>query len=331
MISLRVMTLNVWSGLTYKGVFKMGYYEPAQARAVRFEGLIAEIDRLKPDIIGINEANPLPSYCEELTSRTGYDCIWHMGVSGLRLKSLGIPVNLREGDAILAKKGLRLKFEGQTKLSGPGIVREPFSIHTGDLTQALLASIEIESRKVYICNTHWHATIGAQEALSLAARLKNTYGYSDSDYLNVIETISNDMRWKMKEAYITVKWLNKNVPAGSPLILMGDFNACPDDPEILYLKSNSLKSATSELAGYTWDPETNTNIIRYYPHNLETKFNSIYDHLRAIHETTKRRTIDYIMMNDLAKPAYAKICADKPYYDGHISDHYGVLSDILIK
>jgi endonuclease/exonuclease/phosphatase family metal-dependent hydrolase len=331
MASFRVMTLNVWSGLTYKGVFKMGYFEDHHSRAQRFEGLVAEIERLKPDIIGINEANPLPHYCEELASRTGYECIWHMGVSGLRVGKLGIPVNLREGDAILAKKGLNLEFIGQTKLSGHGFVKPSFSFHTDDLTQAVLGSITIEGKRIYICITHWHATIGGKDVISLAAELKKSYSYSDSDYKKVIKTITNDIRWKMREASKTVEWLKINVPEGAPLILMGDLNACPDDPEIAYLRAKGLNDLLIGDPSFTWDPQTNTNLIRYYPQNLKIRFNSIYDHLRAVHETTKRRTIDYVMINDQIKQAHAQICAVKPYKTGHISDHYGVLADILIK
>jgi endonuclease/exonuclease/phosphatase family metal-dependent hydrolase len=327
---IRTMTLNAWSGLTYKGLFRMGYFETKEERLTRFEGLIAEIKRLKPDIIGINEANPLPYYCDELSRRTGYDCIWHMGVSGLRLGKAGLPVNLREGDAILARKGLGLEFMGRTKLAGPGIVRQTFSVHTGDLTQAILGRINIEGNDVYVCATHWHATLGP-DSIERANHLKKTYGYSDKEYDRVIKTINHDISWKMKEARSTIKLLRKNVPADSPVILMGDLNAEPDRPDIECLRLNGFHEAIPGSPGFTWDPETNTNLIKYYTENLDKKFDSLYDHLRAIYEKTSRRTIDFVMVNDTAGLLDSDLCANETFNGLHLSDHFGVFSNIVIR
>jgi endonuclease/exonuclease/phosphatase family metal-dependent hydrolase len=327
---IRAMTLNAWSGLTYKGLFRMGYFEPEEERLTRFEGLIAEIKRLKPDIIGINEANPLPSYCEELSRRTGYDCVWHMGVSGLRLGKFGIPVNLREGDVILARKGLGLEFIGRTKLAGPGIVRQFFSVHTGDLTQAILGRINIEGKDVYVCATHWHATLGP-DSIERAKLLKKTYGYSDKEYDRVIKTINHDISWKLRESRKTVKSLRKEVPSDSPVILMGDLNAEPDRPEIECLRLNGFHESIPGEIGFTWDPETNTNLIKYYPENLDKRFDSLYDHLRAIYEKTSRRTIDYLMVNGSAELLDSRLCANETFKGGYISDHFGVFSNIVIR
>ena len=330
MAVIKAMTINAWSGLTYKGIFRMGYYEPEKARVERFEGLVEEIDKFNPDVIGINEANPLPSFCDELARRINYDCIWHMGVSGLRLGRFGLPVNLREGDAILAKKGLDLEFISRTKLAGSGIVEQSFSAHTGDLTQAILGKIKIEGREVYVCATHWHATIGGPDAIEHACRLKRTYGYSDKEYGLVVKTINNDMRWKMQEAGNIIKWLKKTVPDKYPIIIMGDLNAEPDWTEISHMRLHGFYEALIGGPGFTWDPETNTNLIKYYPHDLDKKFDSLYDHLRAIYEKTSRRIIDYVMVNDSAGLLDSGICAVNLYNGNHISDHFGIYANIVI-
>ncbi len=330
MALLKAMTLNAWSGLTYRGLLRMGYFEPEEARLNRFEGLVAEIERLKPDIIGINEANPLPCYCDELSRRTGYDSIWHMGVSGLRLGGFGIPVNLREGDVVLAKKGLGLEFIGRIKLAGPGIVRQGFSVHTGDLTQAILCRISMEGKDVYVCTTHWHATLGP-DSIERAGLLKRTYGYSGKELGRVIKTINRDISWKMREARGTIKLLTKKVPAGSPVILMGDLNAEPDRPDLECLRLNGFHEAIPGGPGFTWDPEANANLIKYYPENLDKRFDSLYDHLRAVYEKTFRRTIDYIMVNGYAELLDSRPCANETFKGGHISDHFGVIANIVIR
>ncbi len=330
MALIKAMAINVWSGLTYKGFLKMGSYESSTEKARRFEGLIREIKRQAPDIIAVNEANPLPCYAQELATSTGYDCIWHMGVSGLRLGRLGIPINLREGDAILARKGLGLKFAGQTKLAGPGIVMPSCSIHTGDLTQALLGKITWEGDTIYVCATHWHATLGGIDALANAKNLAERFSYPQKEYLNVIKTIYSDIRFKMREARNTLRFISRSVPSGIPVILMGDLNAEPDRPEIECLRLNGFSMGASGGSGFTWDPETNTNLIRYYPEDLDRRFSSLYDHLRAIYEKKSRREIDYIMVNRYAHLNGLKLCANELIDGSHISDHFGVIAEIEI-
>ncbi len=327
---IKAMTINVWSGLTYKGFLKMGSYEPSTEKARRFEGLIREIKRLAPDIIAINEATPLPRYAGELASRTGYDCIWHMGVSGLRLGRFGIPANLREGDAILARKGLGLEFAGRMKLAGPGIVRQSFSIHTGDLTQALMGRVTVEGKAVYVCITHWHATLGGIDALERARNLAERFSYTVKEFGRVKRIINSDIRWKMREARNTLKLINKNAPSGSPVILMGDLNAEHLSPEIECLRLNGFSMGESNGPGFTWDPVMNTNLIKYYSDDLDNKFGSLYDHVRAIYEKKSRREIDYIMVNRYAKLHDLRLCANEPFECSHISDHFGVAADIEI-
>ena len=67
---IRILTINVWSGLTYKGFFKMGEYQDNPEK--RYELLVSEIRKLTPDIIAIQEANPLPRYAKRLAADLDY-------------------------------------------------------------------------------------------------------------------------------------------------------------------------------------------------------------------------------------------------------------------
>ena len=73
---IRILTINVWSGLTYKGFFKMGEYEHHPDR--RYELLVSEIRNLDPDILAIQEANPLPYYVERLAADLNYQAIYRV-------------------------------------------------------------------------------------------------------------------------------------------------------------------------------------------------------------------------------------------------------------
>ena len=104
--NLRVVTINVWAGLDYKGSLKMGEYQDEDTRALRTRNLVEQLKELDPEIIAVNEANKLPRYARSLSRELGYDRIYHVGLGGLRIGPIGLPVNLREGDVILAKKSL---------------------------------------------------------------------------------------------------------------------------------------------------------------------------------------------------------------------------------
>ena len=75
---IRILTINVWSGLTYKGFFKMGEYEHHPDR--RYELLVSEIRNLDPDILAIQEANPLPYYVERLAADLNYQAIYRVAL-----------------------------------------------------------------------------------------------------------------------------------------------------------------------------------------------------------------------------------------------------------
>jgi len=60
------------------------------------------LKELSPDIIAVNEANKLPGYARSLSKELDYDQIHHIGLGGLRIGPIGLPVYLREGDVLLA-------------------------------------------------------------------------------------------------------------------------------------------------------------------------------------------------------------------------------------
>jgi endonuclease/exonuclease/phosphatase family metal-dependent hydrolase len=155
--SIRVVTINVWAGLDYKGSLEMGEYEDPGQRARRASVLVAELKELDPEVVAVNEANKLPGYARSLAHQLGYDFTYHVGLGGLRIGPVGLPVNLREGDALLAKKSLGLRRAGRKQLSG-GPVGNIFTAHFADATQVIAARIHLAGLEVYVFNTHWHAS-----------------------------------------------------------------------------------------------------------------------------------------------------------------------------
>ncbi|MFW5752271.1 MAG: endonuclease/exonuclease/phosphatase family protein, partial [bacterium] len=233
---LKVMTINVWSGLDYEGTLSMGEYEAKERRIKRYRALLENIHRVSPDVIAVNEANYLPDYVEKLAEDLDYDYIYHVGIAGLKVFRLGIPWNLKEGDAILARKTLGLEKIGRKQLSGGGFIWNNLSFHTSDATQVLVGKIKWNSKPVYLAVTHWHASPeNTRRNKKLLRKLKERWNYSDAEYNEAVISLERDNGWRMDESEIMSAYLETVVPPGKPVILMGDFNASIDSPEVQYL------------------------------------------------------------------------------------------------
>ena len=334
---LRLMTINVWSGLDYKGTLSMGEYEPEEVREKRFRALVAEIRRLSPDVIGINEANPVPDYVEKLAREIGYDFLYHVGISGIRVWRAGLPWNLREGDAILAKKDLALASVGREQLSGGGLVWNNLSFHTRDATQVLLGRIRVNGEDVYVAATHWHYSAPDDaRTRELLARLKKEGGYPDSALDDALSMLASDCRWRRDEAERMYLFLEEKVPAGKKLFILGDLNAAAGTPELQRLLSGGYAdtfAAVSGEPGYTWDAVNNSNIRKYYVEAAPETFDSLYEQLSSMNDWRSAR-IDFILVNRAlsGNRVIASFLCGNGYYEGvQPSDHFGVFSVIRMK
>ncbi|MFQ5676531.1 MAG: endonuclease/exonuclease/phosphatase family protein, partial [bacterium] len=220
--TLRLLTINVWSGLDYEGSLKMGEYEPKKIRERRYRALVAQIKQLDPDIIGLQEANKLPDYAERLAGDIGYRAFYHVGVGGLRLGPVGLPWNLREGDAILAKKNLQPESAGRKQLSG-GYVGDWATFHFSDATQVIAVKVTVLDSPLYVFVTHWHASLlGTPKILRKARRSVETGESSQKNYEEAMAEISQGVQWRMAESKKTLAFI-ENIARNHPVILMGDF------------------------------------------------------------------------------------------------------------
>lgn len=236
---LRVLALNVWSGLDYQGLWRMGAYPGSHEQ--RYRELVRRLRELQPDVIGLNEANPLPAYARRLARDLGYDQVHHPGLSGVRLGPCRLPTNLNEGEAILARRHLRLRDAGRAQLTG-GPVHRHWSLNFGNATQVLRA--RIDHLDVYC--THWSVAVSAQDY----ARQDASRGRSTREHRRAQER-------RRQEAERTLAFLSDR-----PGILLGDLNASPDSPEVQLLRDAGW---TEAVTGPTWDPSRNEHLRRHHP------------------------------------------------------------------
>jgi len=331
--NLKIMSLNVWSGLDYIGTFKMGEYEPVDVREKRYKALLEEIAAVSPDVIGINEANFLPDYVERLAKDINYDYIYHVGISGVRISRVGLPWNLREGDALLVRKGLFLEEVGRKQLSG-GFVYNQASFHLEDATQVLVGKINTNGKNIYIAVTHLHSSPpDIKEYREKMNEYKERYDYSDKEYKIGLAEVLVNTKWRIDEAKLLLSYLKSVVPSGAPLILMGDFNSEIGWPAMDVIMDGGFKDTFQQRENkqqYTWDNKLNDNIKKYYPYDLNKKYDSLYGHMDK-YLTLSRLRIDFILINQnifIESVTQSGVCGNKKYFDVHPSDHFGVYSQI---
>ena len=320
--SLIVLTINVWSGLDYRGYLKMGEYEPKLVRQQRTRLLIEQLRELSPDVVSLNEANKLPRYARRLARELGYDRVWHVGLGGLRAGPVGIPCNLREGDVLLARPELGLHRAGRKQLSG-GPVGNFFTAHLADATQVIAGRIRLADLQVYLFCTHWHASPFPTPAyLAELERRRASGELSDKEYGKRVAVAKEGQEWRLSEARKMLAFIAR-VAGDAPAILLGDFNALPDSEEIALLREAGFADAFALAGsgeGITWDDQRNANIQlqhRAYPGEIP--------------EDPPNKRIDYIFVRGPGlKLTRAQVVLDRSIEGQYASDHYGVLAEIEV-
>jgi len=322
---IRILTINVWSGLTYKGFFKMGEYEHHPDR--RYELLVSEIRRLAPDVIAIQEANPLPRYAKRLATDLDYGVIYRVALGGIRFGSFGIPTNMREGQTILVKKPWTITKLGRKHLSGGGIATNWFSFHFREITQALLGKVLIHDKPLYVYNVHLHE--GPFKGSALESMLKRlSQEMTTEKVAEAKKAAEKDMERRRVEITNLIKFVEETLPPGMPAIILGDFNTTIESGELEPLLAggkwvDSFRIKNPHEEGMTWDPQNNPNFRR-----IESGPNP-YDILVHYHETHSFR-IDFILVNNNIPRDHILESQVVLTPKGGLcpSDHYGVLTTL---
>jgi len=336
--TIRILDINVWSGLNYEGYIRMGEYETAAVREKRYQALVSQLKQLDPDIIGIHEANKLPRYAKRLAEATGHEAFYHVGVGGVRLGPIGLPWNLREGDVILAKKYLSPQFAGRRQLSG-GYVGNWATFHLSDATQVIAVRIVYRNTPMFIFATHWHASLsGAPYILAKAKELYDAGEAGEEEYHKVLARIKEGVDWRLSESQKTLEFIQRTAK-DDPFILMGDFNAEPGSQEIKNLLQFGMvdvfRTSNPGSPGFTWDPNTNLNHLIYYRNETSpAKDLGLYERLERFSRATPKR-MDYIFLGPLTfldsqriSIKESKVVMKEIVNGVHASDHYGVFAEI---
>lgn len=343
---LRVLTINVWSGLDYEGVFKFGEYESADRRGLRYTALVEQIRKLDPDIVFVQEANFTGRAARRLADALGFDEIHQVVNGGIKLGPLGLPVNFKEGMAILAKPALNLKRHDVWKLSGPfGLFGDVLTIQFSEAVFALVGRVMVNATPLYLVNVHLVASPPDEEMLfqNLAASPERG-ATTDAELAQTVADIKARNSRRMGEVRRLVGGLN-TLPEGAPVVIAGDFNADREAPEIKEFITSTGATDTLTLSGernattapgfrFTWDPGLNENIeFSRRSANASGEKRRGLAWAEAVDSGIGRR-IDYIFLNKNFRPEdmlSSTVTLDAIVSGVRASDHFGVAADIDLR
>lgn len=333
--SLRILTINVWSGLDYLGVWKMGEYEPAERRELRFRLLLDQLRTLKPDLILLQEINPASVYARRLADSLSYDEIHQVCNAGIKVGPVGLPTNFKEGIAILARPSLNLQRFDVWKLSGsPGVYGDALTIHFDQSIFALVGRLTVGETSLFIVDAHLVAALPLDSMLqrSFHEYLENRM-VSSPEYEGALQRWHDDARRQTREVLELEERLSE-LPPEVPVVLAGDFNATLESPPLKDLCTEvSYFAVPSSDSLWTWDPPANGNIA-YSTKTIDARGDTLspYGLLCALYDATPRK-IDHIFLSPHFKVNDAARCfvaMDSSVTGVYASDHFGLAADVPV-
>jgi endonuclease/exonuclease/phosphatase family metal-dependent hydrolase len=341
---LKILTINVWSGLDYIGVLRMGEYEPRERRETRFHALVTQLKQLSPDVIYVQEANPLPQYASRLALALSMKEIHQVVNGGIKVGNLGVPINMKEGLVILAKPDLSLKKEAAWRISGSaGIYTDHLNFQLNEAVIALVGKINLATGPIYLVNVHHVAAprfpVAADE---LRKAVLSNGEMEEAAFNDAIKVWRRRETRRGEEIENLLRHLEK-LPPGIPVIVAGDFNAVPQSDEMLLFTRRGRfvdvldrggKGVIQDSETFTWDAELNRNTA------FSTSLSDARGRKREGFDLLAARSInsccrlDYIYLGDeLSKAEIVdqRIVLTKQVNGVQASDHFAVMAEINVE
>lgn len=347
-----VLTYNAWHGLN-TGEFWVTPAETVASSHARLKFQAALIKAAKPDVVLLQEVNPLPMRADlyvQTLAELGleYDAIHQVDACGIRVREgKGLIPGLNNGLVILARRELALRKLQGLKLSGDAGRCDSLSgLQLEELRYALIGDITIpETGQHYlIASTHLHS--GFEAGAHFLGQMERAHG---AGFLARYPAF----RWEIDQARLrrigeldlltrTLRQFRRDgVYAG--FAMGGDFNFEPDFPEyqeavlLRLTDAHVLDARDREL--FTADPKQNRwiripedldlpvelqRVFRTLPPELQPKALEAY---RS--EAERPRRIDYLWLEHF----FPDYCVRQRLFGTEVneegfpaSDHFGVLT-----
>ncbi len=333
----RIIDINVWSGTDYQGRLAFRMWESPSQIEQRYQILLANLKEAGPDVVFVQETSPVDRYAKRLARDLNMDEIHQVCIAGIKILGFGAPWGFKEGNCILARKGLDLTRLDDWKLSGaPGIYSDRLTVHLDETVSALLGRISIDGKPVYLICTHLNAAPRDEQALldSLTS-LRDNGEILNYEYEELYRRWQKGIRRRQTEMARLLEGI-QNLPAGTPVIVGADFNEKPQSDVVRDFITRGRfvpLPLTPDSLAVTWDAARNTNTFwsqrftdaRGRKRDNWYKFNAIAANLP--------RRLDYIFLNEKfagTDSIRSSVILDQPVAGVFASDHYGIQVDLDI-
>jgi endonuclease/exonuclease/phosphatase family metal-dependent hydrolase len=352
---IKLLTYNTLHGLEPSGLTVKASESP-EVRQSRLDLQFRQLSLIQPDVMLLQEVNPLPEMAERYVSAMKsfglhYQAVHQVDACGVRLApGLAVVPGLNNGLAVLAKSPLVLrKVEGLKLSGGFGRCDDYMGFQTGELRYALIAEVENPNtgRKLLTVSLHLHS--GLERNAFFIQRINEAVRDGKGrreDFESIVAAMEEDQQRRLDEIRLLLKEIQKLYATGIYLgvLVGGDFNFEPDDPEYRELERAGLKDtyvmASPEMEVYSLDPQRNViagHGIHEVPSTLRTAIKRLPESQQEKilegyqNGISQARRVDFLFL--MRKPSVSSTGCFRQELFGQSdavsvapgSDHYGVL------
>ena len=269
---IRLLTYNTLHGLEPSGL-TVKASESKDVRQARLDLQFRQLSAIQPDVMLLQEVNPLPEMADSYVAALKaygleYRAVHQVDACGVRLApGLAVVPGLNNGLAVLAKTPLKVrKVEGLKLSGGFGRCDDYMGFQTGELRYALIAEVENPNtrRKLLTVSLHLHS--GIERNAFFIRKIDEAVQAGKArreDFEAIVAVMEQDQERRLAEIRLLVREIQRLYDKGSYLgvLVGGDFNFEPDDPEYRELEQAGLKDtyamASREAEVYSLDPQRN--------------------------------------------------------------------------
>jgi endonuclease/exonuclease/phosphatase family metal-dependent hydrolase len=349
--TFKVLTYNTLHGLEVSKLW-VRQVETDERRGARFMLRIKQLAEAQPDVILLQEVNPLPAMAENYVQglkQQGleYAEVHQVDACGLRLApGLAILPGLNNGLVILAKAPLMITKLDGLKLSGPiGGCGDYAGVQFGELRYALLAEVtDAATGMTYLVATmHLHSGIERDAKVLQDLMEAHSQGHLQH-YDQLMAELKLDEQRRQMELHVLMEELRQHQMhrhyAG--IVFGGDMNFESGSPEHQQLERAGFSDTAQLAVGMpmwnTYDPMSNP-LAGHEEEALppafleaiakEMKMDQDEALKRYRHAVGMARRIDFLFsMAFMSNACLTQELFGKPELTGDptSSDHYGVLN-----
>ncbi|CAN5705756.1 hypothetical protein BH10BDE1_BH10BDE1_02710 [soil metagenome] len=354
---MKIATFNVWHGLAGRGVLRFREFESEDRREDRFRATLRLLSELEPDILLLQELNPVSVRGRELTQVLGGSFQGRVDQSGLKLFSHGLPSNLATGLGLLIRGSVRPAREREDlsrlpsylRLSGGfGFSGERMSFHLDEQRYAQLQSVHHETfGRLLIANVHLHHGFERfPELLTLLDHAVAAGKIARSDVDKLFEALDHAQARRLGEIDRLLEVIHAFDGIHDGILIGGDLNSTSDGSAYRALVTDGFSDlALSKAAvrsggdGPTWDPVANFENHRIQrevgfdfplPDFGNPEFTKVYREFDSI-----QRRIDFLLVKGSLAKVRPTTVERFGFPDASTalapSDHFGLIASFELK